>query len=257
MLVYKPVHSGSCYSHWQRDINNIFQWSQDNLMTFNTSKCKCMLLTNKRSIFPPTLTLNNQPLELVQQMKYLALIVSHNLSWSQHIQATCKKARKMLGIIYRQFCSNNTNSLIALKLYLALVRPHLEYAVQVLNPHLVKDIRSLENVQQFGLRICLKNYHVSYEFLLDFFKIPSLQNRRLFLSLCTFYSILKNLVSFPRDCVFPSVMPYFRSRHYNPNAYRLPLAHCNGLSFSCFYTVVSVWNNLPTQAVTATTLPVF
>ena len=129
MLVYKPVHSESCYSHLQRDINNIFQWSQDNLMTFNTSKCKCMLLTNKRSVFPPTLTLNNQPLELVQQMKYLGLIVLHNLSWSQHIQATCKKARKMLGIIYRQFCSNNTNSLIALKLYLALVCPHLEYTV--------------------------------------------------------------------------------------------------------------------------------
>ena len=118
-----------------------------------------------------------------------------------------------------------------------------------------KDIRSL--VQQFGLRICLKNYHVSYEFLLDFFKIPSLQNRRLFLSLCTFYSILNNLVSFPRDCVFPSAMPYSRNHHYNPNAYRLPLAHCNGLSFSYSYTVVSVWNNLPTQAVTATTLPVF
>ena len=34
MLVYKPVHSESCYPHLQRDINNIFQWSQDNLMTF-------------------------------------------------------------------------------------------------------------------------------------------------------------------------------------------------------------------------------
>ena len=94
--------------------------------TFNTSKCKCMLLTNRRSIFPPTL--NNQPLELVQQMKYLGLIVSHNLSWSQHIQATCKKARKMLGIMYYQFCSNNSNSLTTLKLYIALVRlrPWLE-----------------------------------------------------------------------------------------------------------------------------------
>ena len=153
---------------FQRDISNIFQWSQDNLMTFNTSKCKCMLLTNERSIFPPTLTLNNQPLELVQQVKYLGLIVSHNLSWSQHTQATCKKARKMLGIIYRQFCSNKTNSLIALKLYIALVHPHLEYAVQIWNSHLVKDIRSLEKVQQFGLRICLKNYHVSYEFLSKF-----------------------------------------------------------------------------------------
>ena len=39
--------------------------------------------------------------------------------------------------------------------------------------------------------------------------------------------------------------------------FRLPLAHCNGLSFSFSYTMVSVLNDLPTQAVTATTLPIF
>ena len=106
-------------------------------------------------------------------------------------------------------------------------------------------------------KICLKNYHVPYEFMLDFFNIPSLQNRRSFLSLCTFYSILNNLVSFPRDCVLPSAMHYSRSRHYNPNAYRVPLVHCTGFKFSFFCNVVSVWNNLPTEAVTADNLPTF
>ena len=36
--------------------------------------------------------------------------------------------------------------------------------------------------------------------------------------------------------------------------FRLPLAYCNGLSFSFSYTMVFVLNDLPTQAVTATTL---
>ena len=129
--------------------------------------------------------------------------------------------------------------------------------MQVWNPHLIKDIKCLEKVQQFGLRICLKNYHVSYESLLDFFKIPSLQNRRLFLSLCLFYSIVNNVVTFPRDSVFPSAMPHSQSRYYNPNAYVLPPFHCNALKFSFFYNVVSIWNNLPTQAVTSDTLPLF
>ena len=32
----------------------------------------------------------------------------------------------------------------------SLIRPHLEYAVPVWNPHLSKDIDSLESVQRFA-----------------------------------------------------------------------------------------------------------
>ena len=140
MLIYKPIRTESCYAELQQNNNNIFQWSQVNLMSFNTAKCKCMLLTNKRNISHPTITLSNQPLENVQQYKYLDVIVSYNLCWSHHIQAICRRARKVLGIICRQFSSNITHCSVILRLYIALVRPHLEYAAQVWNPHLVKDI---------------------------------------------------------------------------------------------------------------------
>ena len=119
---------------------------------------------------------------VVHQIKNLGVTFSQNLCWSPHIQTICKKVRRIIGILYRQFCSTGTHSSSVLKLYIALVRPHLEYAAQVRNPHLAKDILSLERVQKFRLRICLRNYH-TYEYLLDFFKIPSLKNRKIFLSL--------------------------------------------------------------------------
>ena len=96
-----------------------------------------MLLTNKHNISVQTILLNNEPLEFVQHYKYLGVTVSHNLSWSQDI---CKKARKVLGAIYHRISKNTNDSLTVLKLYTALVRPHLEYAAQVWNPHLEKDI---------------------------------------------------------------------------------------------------------------------
>ena len=112
-----------------------------------------------------------------------------------------------------------THSSSVLKLYIAVVRPHLEYAAQVWKSHLAKDILSLERVQKFGLRICLRNYHTSYEYLLDFFKIPSLKNRRIFLSLCSFYLIKNHLVHFPSTGFLPPPMHHTSSRIYNPFGY--------------------------------------
>ena len=115
-------------------------------MTFNEAKCKCMLLTNKKHTVFPTITLNDHPVEVVHQIKYLGVTFSQHLCWSPHIQTICKKAQRIIGILYRQFCSTGTHSSSVLKLYIALVRPHLEYAAQVWNPHLAKDILSLERV---------------------------------------------------------------------------------------------------------------
>ena len=162
-------------------------------------------------------------------------------SWRKdtNIQTICKKARRIIGILYRQFCSTGTHSSSVLKLYIAPVRPHLEYAADVWNTHLAKDILSLERVQKFGLRICLRDYHTSYEYLLDFFKIPSLKNRRIFLSICTFYLIKNHLVHFPSTGFLPPPMHHTSTRIYNPFGYYLPHAHCNSLKFSFLHTVIN------------------
>ena len=70
-------------------------------------------------------------------------------------------------MIYRMVSTNTSNSSTISKLYVALVRPHLEYATQVWNPHLTKDINCLEKDQKFALRICSKNYHEPCQNLLE------------------------------------------------------------------------------------------
>ena len=44
-------------------------------------------------------------------------------------------ANKLVGLLYRQFQSNAYPS----TLFIALIRPHMEYACEVWNPHLQKD----------------------------------------------------------------------------------------------------------------------
>ena len=49
------------------------------------------------------------------------------LAWSLHVSNVCKKTRKHIGILYRNFYQY-ADSLTLLKLYTTLVWPHTEYA---------------------------------------------------------------------------------------------------------------------------------
>ena len=187
--------------------------------------------------------LNGQPLENVKQYKYLGVLISSNLCWSPHIKEICKSARKMLGLLYRNFATNVTDPSVILQLYLALVRPRLEYAAEVWNPNLERDINCIERVQKFALRICSHHYQDSYEDLLHFLYQPTLRSRRIFLSLCTFFKIVKELVYFPSVSLTP--LPISTSRLCHPHSFRIPFARCNGLNFSFINASVPLWNNLP------------
>ena len=46
LLIYKPILTETSHLQLQSDINSISLWADNNLMTFNEAKCKCMLLTN-------------------------------------------------------------------------------------------------------------------------------------------------------------------------------------------------------------------
>ena len=141
----------------------------------------------ENSVRAPVLTLNNEALEKVLSFKYLGLNITDYLTWSTHINVIASKARKLVGLLYRQFSTWSPPETL-LQLYTSLVRPHLEYASQVWNPHLIKDIDQLESIQKFALKVCLKQWDSSYFNLLQSTNLPTLSNRRKYLGLCFFIS---------------------------------------------------------------------
>ena len=58
-----------------------------------------------------------------------------NVLQGEHVQFTCAKAKKILGLLYRQFY-NHTPGNAMLQLYLCLVKPHLDYAASIWSPHM-------------------------------------------------------------------------------------------------------------------------
>jgi len=125
-------------------------------------------------------------------------------------------------------------------MYKLLGRPHLEYAAPVWNPHL--------NVQTFALRMCHKNWDAGYQIC-----IPTLENRKLYLKLCTLYKIMYGYFYFPLNVLYLSKVDFFK---IHPPLYQTP-AHINYLQSSFAPRTISVWNTLPHIALTATNSTTF
>lgn len=199
------------------------------------------------------LSLCGQVLEQVECFKYLGVLLTSDLTWSKHTESICAKAKKLLGMIYRRF-SEYSNPDTLLHIYESMVRPHLEYASQVWDPHLQKDIRLLEGVQKFALRMCRKDYDMNYEDLLQSFQLPELSTRRLYLRLSLMFKIVHESFFFPPNIFVPTNST---SRHAKPYMYRQPFARTNSFFYSFVPHTISAWNALPGYVTNMTTPSTF
>ena len=91
ILLYRSIETSADYNLIQEDVNNIEQWMVNNSLTLNTAKCKQMLITRTKTHHQHQLYLSDQPLEQVQNYKYLGVTITSNLSWSDHIQSVASK----------------------------------------------------------------------------------------------------------------------------------------------------------------------
>ena len=180
ILLSTPFSSSSDFTAIQFDINTINDWILSHLLKFNVQKTKYMLISRKSQSFLsslPPLFLNSSTIERVYSYKYLGVVINSNLSWSPHISSVCSKSHKILSYFFRNFyCFSSRSSLFTL--YSSLVHPHLSHCSSLWDPHTKSDIKSLESIQKFALRICSKQLHSNYDRNLELFNLVPLSTRR-------------------------------------------------------------------------------
>ena len=132
--------------------------------------------------------MHNTELRQVNQEKDIGVIVDNQLKFENYMQEKIKKANNIMGLI-RTFI--NLDEDIFLKLFKALVRPHIEYANTAWNPTKMKDIIAIENVQRRATKYLPILKNMTYEESLKKFNLPTLQYRRMREDLIETYKILR------------------------------------------------------------------
>ncbi len=122
-----------------------------------------------------------------------------------HYKELCKKSRKLVGLLHRNFATHSPPILLCWN-YI-FIRPNLEYVSIVGNPHLKCNIEGMEKVQKFTIKVCLKQWDnsISYLDILKQAKLPTLGQRRTYL-------YLEAII-----CLFPRIQLWIREHYFLKN----------------------------------------
>ena len=228
------------------DLLLLNNWSSKWLVDFNANKSVYMIISN--SAFAAAnntvkLKLNDTPLSLVDTHKHLGLVFNSSLTWSDHVNFTCKRVSKRLGILYK--FKNSLNRNILVKLYCSWIRPVIEYCSICYDNISVKDNLKLEKLQRRAAIIC-----TGAQSRTDTLKLlaevgwEKLCDRRRSAKLILMYKILNRLTPDYLHDDFINTQPA------NPRrAGRLTIPFCRLTKFrsSFFPSTVKIWNQLPNE----------
>ena len=235
----------------QGDLDKLNEWAVRWQMEFNIDKCSVMNVGRKNP--GNRYTISNVSLKRSEGEKDLGVRVSPDLRPRKQCIEARNRANRVLGFITRSVKSRSAE--VILKLYLALVRPHLDYAVQFWSPYYRMDIVLLEKVQRRMTKMIQGMRNFSYERRLKLLKLHSLERRRVRGDLIEVFKWIKG---FNKGEV-GKVLTAFNQGRTRSNGFKLEKRRFRKEIGKNWFTnrVVNEWNGLSRQVVSAESLGSF
>lgn len=125
-------------------------------MQLNSSKCQHVCFTRSHILYPSTYSIQNNQLKNVSSYKYLGVNINSELKWGTHINYILSAADRSLGYLKHHLRLEPHQ--LKKTAYTTLLRPKLEYASSIWDPHLAYQINEIEAFQNRAKRLVFSDY---------------------------------------------------------------------------------------------------
>ncbi|KAK4833073.1 hypothetical protein QYF61_027735 [Mycteria americana] len=153
----------------QKDLDRLEEQACANIMKFNKAKLKVLHLGWGNPQYQ--YRLGKEWTETSPVEKDLGILLDKKLDMSWQCELVAQKANRILGCKERSVAGRSRES--------TLVRPHLEYCVQLWGPQCKRDVDLLERVQRRATKMVSGLEHLSYEERLKELVLFNLEKRQL------------------------------------------------------------------------------
>lgn len=191
-------------------------------------------------------------LEASEVEKDLGVLVDNKLKFAGHIQGQVNKANRLMGLIRRSY--TYLDIFCFKMLFVALVRPHLEFGNVAWSPGQQGEKTLIESVLRRASKNvpCLKE--LTYEQRLKKLNMPSMEYRRTRGDLIEVYKHTHGFYSVNQDLLHRDTSGVTRGHNFKLYKQRCSLSlRQNFFSFR----VVDRWNALPSSVVDSPSLQTF
>ncbi len=248
-LLYRPINSPEDHIIMQKDLDQLEAWAKSWNMNFNPKKCYVMSSKRSGSKSSHFYSLRGEVLQSVTTNPYLGVILSEDMKFTAHIDKVCSKASRTLGFISRNL--KNCPQKLCETAYISLCRSTLEYACQIWDPHLVREIDQIERIQRKAARVVKSNYNQrsSVTEMMRELQWEPLADRRRKARFILLYHIIHGEVAVPID---QDLLQEGRQGRYKHLAY-----NHKGYQHSYYPGTIRDWNPLATDTKDSKSLEIF
>ena len=215
----------------QRTLHKVETWSLKYGLEFSAQKSAFMIFTKcRRTPEPETLpTLNNNPIPLVSQFKFLGVVLDPRLSMTHHISHIQGKCKRRLNLFRCLTSAPGVDRKTLLRLYTSIVLPIIEYGAIIYDGGRQSQLVKLEAIQNRFIRIALGIMITSPVISLQVeANIPPLHIRRIDLSM-RYFSKVKQ---FPSHAAYTAihVLPRLHFAYLGPRERRTGLTFASRIT---------------------------